>query len=88
MLRGYYSNRFRGTKFYDLQGELRFPIKGKFSGVGFADLGDITQSEFYTLQSSFGGGVRFTIRENVTLRLDYGFGKDQNGLFFTFGEAF
>lgn len=87
-LRGYYSNRFRGERFYTAQAEFRFPIYGRFSGAGFIDGGDITDDTFGHFQVSYGGGIRFFIRDNVALRLDYGFGKDQNGLFFTFGEAF
>jgi len=87
-LRGYYSNRFRGERFYTAQAEFRFPIYGRFSGAGFIDGGDITDDTFGHFHVSYGGGIRFFIRDNVALRLDYGFGKDQNGLFFTFGEAF
>lgn len=88
LLRGNYTNRFRGEKYYLLQGEFRFPIYKVFSGVGFIESGDITNTHFSKLLSSYGAGIRFNIRENVILRLDYGFGKKQEGLFFTFGEAF
>lgn len=87
-LRGNYTNRFRGDKYYLLQGEFRFPIYKVFSGVGFIEAGDITDTHFTKLLYSYGAGIRFNIRENVILRLDYGFGKNQEGLFFTFGEAF
>ncbi len=88
MLRGYYSNRFRGDYFYALQTEFRFPLYKRFSGVCFLDEGDVGDNKLSQILVSYGGGIRFSINDNVTLRLDYGKGKDQSGVFFTFGEAF
>lgn len=87
-LRGYYSNRFRGTRYALGQAEFRFPIYKRFSGAAFTDAGDITNTTFNQILVSWGAGIRFALRENIRLRLDYGIGKDQNGVFFTFGEAF
>ncbi len=87
-LRGYYTNRFRGNYFYSAQAEFRFPLYKKFSGVCFIDEGDIGDDKLDKILLTYGGGIRFSINENVILRLDYGIAKDQNGLFFTFGEAF
>lgn len=87
-LRGYYTNRFRGNHFYSAQAEFRFPLYRKFSGVGFIDEGDIDDNKLDEILLTYGGGIRFSINENVVLRLDYGIAKDQKGLFFTFGEAF
>jgi hypothetical protein len=87
-LRGYYTNRFRGDLFYSAQAEFRFPLYKKFSGVCFIDEGDISEKSLDKTLVTFGGGVRFSINSNVVLRLDYGIAKDQNGVFFTFGEAF
>jgi predicted amidohydrolase YtcJ len=87
-LRGYYSNRFRGEKYYVGQAEARFPIHKRFSGTVFFDAGDITDNNFSNLNYSFGAGIRFALRQNVKLRLDYGIAKDQTGVFFTFSEAF
>ncbi|MCB9012682.1 MAG: amidohydrolase family protein [Bacteroidales bacterium] len=87
-LRGYYSNRFRGNNFYSVQTEFRFPVYKKFSGVCFVDEGDVSDGKLDKVLFSYGGGIRFSINDNVALRLDYGRGKDQNGVFFTFGEAF
>lgn len=87
-LRGYYTNRFRGNHFYTAQLEFRFPLFGRFSGVCFVDEGDISDSKPDDILISYGAGIRFSINDNVALRLDYGLGKDQQGVFFTFGEAF
>lgn len=87
-LRGYFTNRFRGNSFYSAQAELRFPVYHRFSGVCFIDEGDVSDEKLDNILSTYGAGIRFSINDNVTLRLDYGVGKDQNGVFFTFGEAF
>lgn len=87
-LRGYYTNRFRGNHFYSAQAEFRFPLYHRFSGVCFVDEGDVSDGNPDKMITTYGAGIRFSINDNVTLRLDYGIGKDQNGVFFTFGEAF
>ncbi|MEZ4899696.1 MAG: amidohydrolase family protein [Saprospiraceae bacterium] len=87
-LRGYYTNRFRGNKYYSMQAELRFPIFKRLSGVGFIDEGDVSDGSLNHVLFSYGGGIRFSVNDNIALRLDYGRGKDQEGVFFTFGEAF
>lgn len=87
-LRGYYTNRFRGNQFYSAQAEFRFPVYHRFSGVCFVDEGDIGDGKLDNVLVSYGVGIRFAINDNVALRLDYGRGKDQSGVFFTFGEAF
>ena len=87
-LRGFYSNRFRGSRYYAGQMEMRFPLYGRFSGAGFMDVGDITDGAFTGARLSYGCGIRFALNANVKLRLDYGTSNDQNGVFFTFGEAF
>ena len=87
-LRGYYTNRYRGDRFYSAQLEFRFPLYKKFSGVCFLDEGDVSDDKLNKTLFSYGGGIRFSINDNVNLRLDYGIGKDQNGVLFTFGEAF
>ncbi len=87
-LRGYYTNRYRGDRFYSAQLEFRFPLYRRFSGVCFLDEGDVSDDKLNKILVSYGGGMRFSITDNVNLRLDYGIGKDQNGVFFTFGEAF
>jgi len=87
-LRGYYTNRFRGNHYYSAQAEFRFPLHNRFSGVCFVDEGGISDEKPGKVIASYGAGIRFSINDNVKLRLDYGIGKDQSGVFFTFGEAF
>ncbi len=87
-LRGYYSNRFRGDKYYAGQVEARFPIYKRFSGAAFFDAGDVTDQDFIKPKYTYGAGLRFELSQNIKLRLDYGIAKDQTGVFFTFSEAF
>lgn len=87
-LRGFYENRFRGKNFYSGQIEARLPLYGRFSTVVFVDGGDVSERWFVRCLSTYGGGLRFALRNTITLRFDYGIAKDQSGIFFTFGEAF
>lgn len=88
LLRGYYSNRFRGDDYVAGQLELRRALAARWTLVGFLDAGSIGDDGLGRLLTSAGGGVRFAIKEQVVLRLDMGFGSDQQGLFFTFGHTF
>ncbi|HWV37016.1 MAG TPA: amidohydrolase family protein [Vulgatibacter sp.] len=93
-LRGYSTNRFRGDHAVDGTAELRFPIWRFVSGAAFADAGRVWVDGMpegdRPLSFSGGGGLRFGVPPVglVKLRLDAGFGRDEWGLFFTFGEAF
>ena len=77
-LRGFHTNRFRGTQFYGAQGELRFPIVSFLWGSTSLDLGDATDGVFGTPLASWQVGIRsmrFT-GNGLVLRVDSGFGKD------------
>jgi len=93
LLRGYYSNRFRGEHFAAGTAELRWPIVGPLSGAAFGDIGRVWAAGDVhprILAYSGGGGLRFGIPPDrlVRLRFDLGFAPDQWGLFFKFNEAF
>ncbi len=89
-LRGYLENRFRGSKYYLQQTELRFPIFTPVSGVGFIGFGDVTDGEFGDAKVSRGFGLRIGIPPDYVsaIRLDVGFAKDQWGFFANFGQVF
>ena len=59
-----------------------------FSGVAFFDAGDVTDHDFSKPKYTCGIGLRVALSENIKLRFDYGIAKDQQGVFFTFSEAF
>lgn len=86
-MRGYYDGRFRDQKYFSFQGEYRFPIWWRFSGVGFLGFGRVAKNmEDFVFDGkkisldgfkiSFGGGLRVAIlpKEKLNIRIDYGFG--------------
>lgn len=101
-MRGYYDGRFRDKKFFCFQGEYRFPIWWRFSGVGFLGFGRVankledfvsngTNFSLDGFKISFGGGLRFAIlpKEKLNIRVDYGFGIVGPGAFsIVLAEAF
>ena len=94
ILRGYAQNLYRDQNMLGSQAEIRFPLWWRFGGVSFVGIGDIFDSSrdlsFNRIKYSFGTGLRFTLdeHENVNLRLDFGFGRQSSGFYFSIGEAF
>jgi hypothetical protein len=93
LLRGYYSNRFRGHHYVAGTVEVRAPIVGPFSAVAFGDVGTMWVDSLGSpgvLGRSGGLGLRFGLPPDrlVRLRFDFGFAPDQWGVFFKFNEAF
>ncbi len=89
-LRGYNSNRFRGNNFWLVQEEARFPLFPYMGGALSVDMGDITDSAFNNLLGSVQVGLRSTPLPyfGAIVRLDWGFGSDDNELWFDIGEPF
>lgn len=50
----------------------------------------VSQLSFEQLKYSIGNGVRFALdrKEKLNLRIDYGFGDNSSGLYFTVRESF
>ena len=94
IMRGYYEGRYRDELFLAGQVEYRFPIKGRLGAVGFAGLGDVAPDfpgfEMRDVKTTLGGGLRFAFNkdEKVNLRMDIGFGRSTNGVYFGLEEAF
>ena len=94
MMRGYYTGRFRDRALVAAQAEYRMPVWWRFGLVGFAGVGDVAPNlgafRFGYLKSSMGFGIRFKIvpREGANLRVDFAWGKNTSGVYFTAGEAF
>jgi len=89
-LRGFFTNRFRGKRFYSLQGEVRKNLFWIVIGAFFADMGEVTDSSFDSPETSFGGGLRMTLPPDhiAKVRLDFAWARDQSSIYFIFGEAF
>jgi hypothetical protein len=94
VLRGFYTNRFRGDKVYAVQVEGRREIThlwgSTVSLAAFMELGEATDNWFGDPKSSYGGGLRFTLPPDhvAKVRLDFAWAEDQNSIYFIFGEAF
>jgi outer membrane protein assembly factor BamA len=89
-LRGFFTNRFRGDKFYVVQGELRKHLFWIGSAAFFAEIGEATDEWFRSPKSSVGAGLRFTLPPDhvAKARLDFAWAEDQKSVYFIFGEAF
>ena len=94
LMRGYYQGRFRDNNILVLQTEYRMPVWWRFGLAAFGGLGDVSRnmSEFSLngLKYTYGLGLRFQLipKENINVRLDFGFGKESSGIYLAFGEAF
>jgi outer membrane protein assembly factor BamA len=95
IMRGYYLGRYRDKDMIALQAEYRWaPVFWRFGLVAFAGLGDVAATfggfDVGRFKYTYGLGLRFVIdsQQRLNLRLDFGFGKDTSGVYFTAGEAF
>jgi len=94
MMRGYYEGRYLDNKLLAGQVEYRIPIFWRFGAVAFAGAGDVasTMSRFNLrdLKPSYGFGIRYVFNpdEKLSLRLDFGFGRNTSGVYITAAEAF
>lgn len=93
-MRGYYTGYYRYKNLYALQAEYRFMMHKYF---GFALwLGGCAASEdwntpfLHSLKPNAGIGLRIRInqKDKLNLRADYGFGKNQSGLYLDAAEAY
>lgn len=92
LMRGLEPNKYCDLNFFAIQGEYRFPIHKRWSGVTFVALGDVADSvsnlklDDYT----YGFGIRFALDQKQTfkLRLDIGCGKHESAAYFGLQEAF
>lgn len=93
-MRGYFSGRFRDKNMLLIQTEYRVPISNRLGLVGFFSAGKVKESFSDLMEGAFntayGFGIRFVFdpREHINIRLDFGFGHDSNGIYFSIYEAF
>jgi outer membrane protein assembly factor BamA len=94
IMRGYYGGRYRDRNFIALQGEYRFPIINRLSGVAFASLGEVApeieQFNFDNIKAAGGFGLRFRIDPNQKINLRFDIGASEEGIcvYINFMEAF
>jgi outer membrane protein assembly factor BamA len=93
-MRGYFEGKYRDNNLLIVQSEYRFPVYGRFGGVLFGGLGQVSNKIENVASSpiryNFGGGVRFTLDkiQHINIRADYGIGYKSSGFYLTIGEAF
>ena len=97
-MRGYYSGRFNDLCAISLQAELRQNIYKGLGAAAWGGAGNIfsTFGEFDWRKTlpTYGLGLRYAVRRNISFRFDYGFGcRDNNGKLihgavFSINEAF
>ncbi len=94
IMRGYFQGSYRDKNLLAFQSEYRLQVLKRWGIVGFAGAGGISNAmgdfELKNVMPSYGGGLRFKInrKENVNLRMDYGFGNGQQNIYFFIAEAF
>jgi len=93
-MRGYYQGRYRDKNYLTGQVEYRSYLWRRLGFVGFVGFGDVSPRirdlKLRQFKTSYGGGLRFKFNqaEKVNLRVDFGFGKNTNGVYFGIEEAF
>ena len=93
-MRGYFEGRYRDHAYLMGQVEYRQILSGRLGYVLFAAIGDVAPdiTRFHAPSFKFAGGVGlrflFNKEEKVNLRIDYGRGKDTDGIYFGLEEAF
>jgi len=94
LMRGIYQGRFRDKNMITVQSEYRLPLRKRFGLTGFLSAGEVApQIDRFALKEfkySYGMGLRFMLnpKEGVNLRMDFGFSKDDSGIYLSIGEAF
>ncbi|NNL19900.1 MAG: BamA/TamA family outer membrane protein [Ignavibacteriaceae bacterium] len=95
LMRGYLAGRYRDKAYYVIQSEYRIPdLVWKFGLVFFGGFGDVaaklTKIEIATVKPTYGVGIRFRFDEEqkLDLRVDVGFGRGTNGVYFSVNQAF
>jgi len=94
-MRGTIMGRYRDKTYYVVQSEYRMPLLvWRFGIILFAGLGDVASSvgniTISTVKPTYGFGIRFRFDEleKVEIRMDVGFGKGSNGIYFDINQAF
>lgn len=94
IMRGYFEGRYRDRDYFATQVEYRQYFWWRLGFVAWAGFGDVVRTltalSINNLKPTYGIGLRFLFneKENINLRCDIGFGKDNNGVYFSIEEAF
>jgi hypothetical protein len=95
-MRGYFEGRFRDRNYVAAQAEYKTWLveKWKLAMVVFGGVGDVANNLddliLKDFKYSYGFGLRYIFdeKERLTVRADFGFGKNTSGVYFAMQEAF
>jgi len=91
-LRGYTPGRYRDKLMVAAQAEYRWRVTSRIGVVAFGGAGSVAPEigEFERLLPSIGFGFRFVIAKenNVSMRFDAAWGRDEHSVYIGVGEAF
>ena len=97
-MRGYYAGRFNDLCAVTLQAELRQKIYKGFGAAAWGGAGNVFRNfasfNWNETLPTYGVGLRYEVKRNLNIRLDYGFGSRDNsgelihGALFSLNEAF
>lgn len=91
-MRGYWEGRYNDKCAADFTLELRQHLFGRFGAVAWGGVGEVFSSPRHMFDTrvlwNAGIGIRWEFKHRVNVRVDYGFGQNENGLIFSINEAF
>lgn len=91
-MRGYYSGGYMDDNQVCVQAELRQHLYKRLGAVvwgGYGTLFDkLSDIDSKHLLPNYGFGIRFEMKKNTNIRMDFGFGRNEGSVIFNFGEAF
>ena len=94
IMRGYYEGRYTHKNLIAAQCELRQNLISRFGVVAFVGLGRVaSEISAFTLtdwKPSYGGGIRVALDESekLNIRVDFGYGHNESGVYLNLSEAF
>jgi hypothetical protein len=94
MMRGFYKGRYADKNMFTSQAEVRQFLFWRLGVVGFASAGQVSEGfhdiRWDRLHFAYGAGVRLMVqkKEKLNLRIDYGRGEGNDGVYVILKEAF
>ena len=91
-LRGYQTGAYRDRFLFAAQVEYRHRFTPRIGAVGFVGIGTVAPdfAEWGKSLPSAGGGLRYVLAKenNLSLRIDYAWGRDDSQFYVSIGESF
>lgn len=91
-MRGYWEGRYNDKCAAEVCVELRQHVWKRFGAVVWGGVGEVFAKPRMLFKGhalwNAGVGIRWEFKHRVNVRVDYGFGNNQNGLVFSINEAF